>query len=66
LVKQVAETRGQAAERRVHDVLRAALPADYHLDRLDQLLYVGLTRATTQLVVIASPALAERLRMLEA
>ena len=30
--------------------------------RLDELLYVGLTRATTQLVVIAPPALAARLR----
>ena len=29
--------------------------------RLDELLYVGLTRATTQLVVIASPGLAKRL-----
>ncbi len=31
-------------------------------DRLDGLLYVGLTRATTQLVVIAPPRLAARLR----
>jgi hypothetical protein len=30
--------------------------------RLDELLYVGLTRATTQLVVIAPPGLAPRLR----
>ncbi len=30
-------------------------------ERLDQLLYVGLTRATTQLVVIAPPELARRL-----
>ena len=30
-------------------------------ERLDQLLYVGLTRATTQLVVIAPPELAQRL-----
>jgi superfamily I DNA/RNA helicase len=30
-------------------------------DRLDELLYVGLTRATTELVVIAPPALAGRL-----
>jgi hypothetical protein len=30
--------------------------------RLDELLYVGLTRATTQLVVIAPPGLGERLR----
>jgi len=30
--------------------------------RLDQLLYTGLTRATTQLTVIAPPALADRLR----
>jgi hypothetical protein len=29
---------------------------------LDQLLYVGLTRATTELVVIAPPALVARLR----
>ena len=31
-------------------------------ERLDQLLYTGLTRATTHLVVIAPPALAARLR----
>jgi hypothetical protein len=30
--------------------------------RLDELLYVGLTRATTHIVVIAPPALAKRLR----
>jgi ATP-dependent exoDNAse (exonuclease V) alpha subunit len=30
-------------------------------DRLDELLYVGLTRATTELVVIAPPGLALRL-----
>jgi ATP-dependent exoDNAse (exonuclease V) alpha subunit len=30
--------------------------------RLDVLLYVGLTRATTQLVVIAPPGLVARLR----
>ena len=30
-------------------------------DRLDELLYVGLTRATTELVVIAPPELAVRL-----
>jgi ATP-dependent exoDNAse (exonuclease V) alpha subunit len=30
--------------------------------RLDELLYVGLTRATTQLVVIAPPGLVARLR----
>jgi len=30
-------------------------------DRLDELLHVGLTRATTKLVVIAPPALARRL-----
>ncbi len=30
-------------------------------DRLDELLYVGLTRATTELVVIAPPGLAKRL-----
>ena len=29
--------------------------------RLDELLYVGLTRATTQLVVVAPPALISRL-----
>jgi hypothetical protein len=31
-------------------------------DRLDELLYVGLTRATTELVIIAPPELARRLR----
>ena len=31
-------------------------------ERLDELLYVGLTRATTQLVVIAPPRVAGRLR----
>ncbi len=31
-------------------------------ERLDELLYVGLTRATTQLVVVAPPGLAGRLR----
>ena len=30
-------------------------------DRLDELLYVGLTRATTELVVIAPPGLVARL-----
>ena len=30
--------------------------------RLDELLYVGLTRATTQLIVIAPPGIAPRLR----
>ena len=30
-------------------------------DRLDDSLYVGLTRATTELVVIAPPVLARRL-----
>jgi UvrD-like helicase C-terminal domain len=30
-------------------------------ERLDELLYVGLTRATTELVVIAPPELARRL-----
>jgi hypothetical protein len=30
--------------------------------RLDELLYVGLTRATTHIVAIAPPALADRLR----
>lgn len=32
-------------------------------DRPDELLYVGLTRATTQVVVIAPPALALQLRL---
>ena len=31
-------------------------------ERLDELLYVGLTRATTHIVAIAPPALAQRLR----
>ena len=31
-------------------------------DRLDELLYVGMTRATTELVVIAPPGLAGRMR----
>jgi len=31
-------------------------------DRLDELLYVGMTRATTELVVIAPPSLAGRMR----
>ena len=30
-------------------------------DRLDELLYVGLTRATTELVVIAPPEVARRM-----
>jgi UvrD-like helicase C-terminal domain len=30
-------------------------------DRLDELMYVGFTRATTELVVIAPPELARRL-----
>ena len=41
-------------------VVLVELPAEG--DRLDELLYVGLTRATTELVVIAPPALVERLR----
>jgi hypothetical protein len=32
-----------------------------HLERLDQLLYTALTRATTHLVVIAPPSLVDRL-----
>jgi ATP-dependent exoDNAse (exonuclease V) alpha subunit len=31
-------------------------------ERLDELLYVGMTRATTELVVITPPALAKRFR----
>lgn len=31
-------------------------------ERLDELLYVGLTRATTELIVIAPPELAAQLR----
>ena len=60
------ETHGKAAERLVVERVRAALvvvlvelPTDG--DRLDELLYVGLTRATTELVVIAPPELAGRL-----
>ena len=41
-------------------VVLVELPASR--DRLDELLYVGLTRATTQLVVIAPPELVGRLR----
>ena len=41
-------------------VVLVELPETGH--RLDELLYVGLTRATTQLVVIAPPGLAARLR----
>ena len=40
-------------------VVLVELPTDG--DRLDELLYVGLTRATTELVVIAPPELAGRL-----
>ena len=40
-------------------VVLVELPTDG--DRLNELLYVGLTRATTELVVIASPELARRL-----
>ena len=40
-------------------VVLVELPTDG--DRLDELLYVGLTRATTELVVIAPPELARRL-----
>ncbi len=41
-------------------VVLVELPETHN--RLDELLYVGLTRATTQLVVIAPPGLAARLR----
>ena len=41
-------------------IVLCELPED--AGRLDELLYVGLTRATTHVVVIAPPALAERLR----
>jgi superfamily I DNA/RNA helicase len=41
-------------------IVLCELPED--AGRLDELLYVGLTRATTHLVVIAPPALTERLR----
>ena len=41
-------------------VILCELPEDG--DRLDQLLYTAFTRATTHLVVIASPAMARRLR----
>jgi hypothetical protein len=41
-------------------IVLCELPEDAR--RLDKLLYVGLTRATTHVVVIAPPALAERLR----
>ena len=41
-------------------VVLVELPAD--VPRLDELLYVAITRATTQLVVVAPPALAARLR----
>ena len=40
-------------------VVLVELPVDG--DRLDELLYVGLTRATTELVVIAPPELARRM-----
>ena len=40
-------------------VVLVELPTDG--DRLDELLYVGLTRATTELVVIAPPELGRRL-----
>jgi hypothetical protein len=40
-------------------VVLVELPID--VERLDELLYVGLTRATTELVVIAPPELARRL-----
>jgi hypothetical protein len=41
-------------------VVLVELPTDG--DRLDELLYVGLTRATTELVVIAPPDLEGRMR----
>ncbi len=41
-------------------IVLCELPSD--TSRLDQLLYVGLTRATTHVVVVAPPALAKRLR----
>ena len=41
-------------------IVLCELPAE--ASRLDKLLYVGLTRATTHVVVIAPPGLAERLR----
>ncbi len=41
-------------------VVLCELPVEH--DRLDELLYVGLTRATTHLTVIAPPQLAARLR----
>ena len=41
-------------------IVLCELPED--ASRLDELLYVGLTRATTHVVVIAPPALAQRLR----
>ena len=40
-------------------VILVELPTDG--DRLDELLYVGLTRATTERVVVAPPELARRL-----
>ena len=40
-------------------VVLVELPTDG--ERLEELLYVGLTRATTELVVIAPPGLARRL-----
>jgi hypothetical protein len=42
-------------------VILCELPTDGR-DRLDELLYVGLIRATTALTVIAPPQLADRLR----
>lgn len=41
-------------------IVLCELPED--AGRLDELLYVGLTRATTHVVAVAPPALAERLR----
>ena len=45
------------------DLLLSEMPVELPTegDRLDELLYVGLTRATTELVVIAPPELARRL-----
>jgi hypothetical protein len=57
LVRFETIRRFKGMEREV--VVLVELPTDG--DRLDELLYVGLTRATTELVVIAPPALALRL-----
>jgi len=41
-------------------IILVELPEDG--ERLNELLYVGMTRATTELVVIAPPGLAARMR----